>query len=194
MKKRLPLLPQDRRGMLRTTVDRWVGGLMERTEQRLVSTRYLRPPGALPEIAFLAACTRCGDCVPACPAEAIRMVPPSGGLAAGTPFLDVQLQPCAACPDMPCAQACPTDALAVPDAGWAGYRLGELELQPERCITFKGLTCTVCAGVCPVGEAALTIDEGGHPVLRREGCVGCGTCLRACPTMPSSFTLTPAES
>ncbi len=117
----------------------------------------------------------------------------SGGLAAGTPYIDPGLQPCTVCADMPCAVACPTDALTLPARGWSGYRLGRLELVPERCITFAGTTCGVCAEVCPVGPAALAIDEGGHPVIRTEGCVGCGLCVRACVTSPSSFVLTYAE-
>jgi NAD-dependent dihydropyrimidine dehydrogenase PreA subunit len=48
----------------------------------------------------------------------------------------------------------------------------------------------VCADACPVGEKALTIDEAGHPVVRHEGCVGCGVCVRECITSPSSFQLT----
>lgn len=183
-----------RRNLLRSAVDRWIGSVVEQSEQRVVAPRYLRPPGALPEVGFLAACTRCGDCITACPPHAIIKVSASDGPRAGTPYIDARTQPCVACPDMPCAQACPTDALNPPAGGWAGYRLGMLELVPERCITFSGLPCGVCARACPVGEAALTIDEAGHPVLRREGCIGCGVCVHACVTTPSSFKLTPLET
>lgn len=37
------------------------------------NVRYLRPPGALAEPAFLDACTRCGDCIRACPAQCITV-------------------------------------------------------------------------------------------------------------------------
>jgi ferredoxin len=60
---------------------------------------------------------------------------------------------------------------------------------PERCITFHGSTCSVCATACPVGTEALYMDEAGHPVIRAEGCVGCGVCVRACVTSPSSYKL-----
>jgi NAD-dependent dihydropyrimidine dehydrogenase PreA subunit len=76
---------------------------------------------------------------------------------------------------------------------WAGHRIAALTLDPERCITFHGTPCGVCAAACPMGEAALAIDEAGHPVIRREGCVGCGVCVRACITSPSSFQITPVE-
>jgi ferredoxin-type protein NapG len=71
--------------------------------------------------------------------------------------------------------------------------LGEVEFLPERCVTFQGTTCRVCVDACPMGERALALDEGGHPVLRREGCVGCGVCVRECITTPSSFHVRPLE-
>ena len=184
----------DRRDFFRGAVGRWVEDLVARTEERLVQKRYMRPPGALSEIGFLAACTRCSACVDVCPPRAIIRVPPDGGLAAGTPYIDTDRQPCTVCPDMPCAAACPTDALTLPPAGWAGYRLAALELVVDRCVTYQGTPCGVCARACPVGETALGMDEGGHPVIRAEGCVGCGVCVRACITSPSSFQLHVAES
>jgi MauM/NapG family ferredoxin protein len=183
----------DRRGFLRAGLDRWMKQLVEQTEERITLRRYYRPPGALPEVGFLAACTRCGKCEAVCPSDAIRLVPKSGGLAQGTPYLDPRLQPCTVCPDTPCIEACPTEALTLPERGWAETRLGAVTFVPERCVTFQGISCGVCAAACPVGEAALAIDEGGHPVLRREGCVGCGLCVRSCITAPSSFELSFVE-
>ncbi len=184
---RLPNVP--RRDLLKSAADQWFERLLRQAEERLTPERYFRPPGALPEVAFLAACTRCGACVEACPPHAIRTVPSQGALSAGTPYLDPKLQPCTVCPDMPCVQACPTDALTLPSSGWENYRLAALELVPERCITFDGAACDVCANACPRGDQALVMDEAGHPVIRIEGCVGCGVCLRACVTSPSSFAL-----
>jgi ferredoxin-type protein NapG len=179
--------PGDRRQFFRESVGQWLERAMERTEERVVQEHWQRPPGALPEVAFLAACTRCGECVAACPPKVIQLVPTSGGLAAGTPYLDLHRSPCIACPDMPCAKACPTDALTVPANGWSGYRLGRLEFLPEHCVTYRGQPCRVCADACPVGEKALTPDQNGHPVLKPEGCVACGTCIRACISVPPSF-------
>ena len=125
----------------------------------------------------------------ACPVAAITSVPGSGGLAAGTPMLNPEVQGCIACPDMPCAAVCPTVALTVPEGGWSAYRMGTLEMDSDRCITFRGSECGLCVEACPIGEAAIGLDDGGRPVLRAEGCVGCGMCIRACVTTPSSLTL-----
>ena len=181
--------PGDRRDLLKQAADQWLGSLMEQAEERIIRRRFVRPPGALPEVAFLAACTRCNACVDVCPPRAIRTAPSSEGFAAGTPHLEVELQPCIACPDMPCAAACPTGALTLPEEKWKGYKLQVLELVPERCVTFSGVTCSACAESCPVGPTALAMDAEGHPVMKAEGCVGCGVCVRACITSPSSFKL-----
>ena len=189
----MQLKPGDRRDFLRQSIGKWGEKLLEQAEERMVHQKYFRPPGALPEVAFLTACTRCGACAPVCPADAIVMLPPRAGLAAGTPHLEPKLQPCTVCADMPCVAACPTGALTLPEHGWDGYRIGALEFVPERCVTYQGTPCRVCADACPVGEKALSIDESGHPVLKQEGCVGCGVCVRACITSPSSFNIQAVE-
>jgi MauM/NapG family ferredoxin protein len=182
-----------RRDLLRSTIGKWLESAVESAERRVVHERYVRPPGALPEMGFLAACTRCGACSSVCPVHAIVVVPPSGGLAAGTPYVDARREACVACTDMPCMQACPTGALTPPPSGWEGYRIASLELLPERCITFRGEPCRVCVDHCPRGEAALVIDDTGHPVIHMEGCVGCGMCVHVCVAYPPAFQLTPAE-
>src|SRR6266508_5339607 len=92
---------QDRRTFFQDTLGRLLREVAERTEQRVAPRRWFRPPGAAPEVAFVAACTRCGDCIDVCPVHAIIKAPASAGLAAGTPYLDPAMQACVACPDMP---------------------------------------------------------------------------------------------
>lgn len=183
-----------RRNFLNDLFGEWAERTLKAAEARVQTERFQRPPGATtPEVAFLAACTRCSACVEACPVGAIRIAPARAGFAAGTPYLDLNRQPCVACPDMPCAASCPTDALNIPEHGWQGERLGVLELVPERCVTFHGSECRACVDACPIGERALIQDEQGHPSIRAEGCVGCGVCVRACITSPSSMLLSPLE-
>lgn len=178
-----------RREFFRRTVGRLAREAAVRTERRVITERHHRPPGALPELEFLAACTRCGKCTEVCPPGAIRPLPPRAGLGAGTPAIDAAIQPCTVCEDIPCAAACPTGALLLPADGWARISMGRLELVPERCIAFHGVACGVCARACPVGEEALALDAEGRPILKAEGCVGCGVCVRACVTAPRSLEL-----
>jgi ferredoxin-type protein NapG/ferredoxin-type protein NapH len=179
----------DRRSFFRETVGRLVNEVVRRAERRVAPLPVFRPPGAMDEVAFLAACTRCGDCIDVCPANAIVTAPPGAGLAVGTPMIDPAVQPCTVCNEMLCAKVCPTEALEVPERVWEGYRMATLELVPERCIAFQDVECGVCARVCPLGEQAIGLDDAGRPVLYAEGCVGCGVCVRACVTTPSSLLL-----
>ena len=179
----------NRRRFFRSTLGRILDEVGRRTERRVVTQRYFRPPGAVDEVSFIAACTRCNDCIDVCPPRAIFNAPTGAGLAAGTPVIDPRIQPCTVCPDMPCATVCPTEALTPPEHLWEGYRLAELELVPERCIAFNDVECGVCVRVCPVGERAIGLDRAGRPVIRAEGCVGCGVCVRACVTTPASLVL-----
>ena len=84
--------------------------------------------------------------------------------------------------------------LVLPASTPLRFGLGALELDAQRCITFHDKPCGVCATVCPIGDKALAMDEAGHPVIRVEGCVGCGICVRACVTIPSSLELRPVEA
>lgn len=179
----------DRRQFFTNTLGRAAREVARLAERRIAPRRHFRPPGAAPEAEFLALCTRCGDCIDVCPAHAIIRSGPEAGFATGTPILEPSVRACVVCTEMPCARACPTGALVVPGDGWASIHMGVLELDAERCITFHGSACGVCARACPVGERALALDAGGRPVIRPEGCVGCGVCVTACVTAPSSLSL-----
>jgi translation initiation factor RLI1 len=45
-----------------------------------------------------------------------------------------------------------------------------------------------------VGDEALSLDDEGRPVIKMEGCVGCGVCVRACVSSPRSLILEPLET
>jgi ferredoxin-type protein NapG len=183
----------DRRGFFTRGLQRALREAVGALGERVGPALHVRPPGALPEPAFVAACTRCGECATVCPVHAITMLPATAGLAAGTPVLDVAVTACIMCEEMPCATACPTPALEVPPWGWRDAKMAEVMVDQGRCITWRDVECGICARVCPVGEDALKLDERGRPVIG-AACTGCGQCIVACVTTPSSLLATPKET
>jgi MauM/NapG family ferredoxin protein len=182
----VPKTPLDRRAFFSEGFRRVFGKAVEVVGERISGGAFVRPPGALPEPAFLGACTRCGECTGACPVHAIRPLGTEHGLAAATPVLELSVQACVMCTDMPCAAVCPTDALTVPEDGWRSVRMSRITIDEERCIAFQGTECGACARVCPVGDAALSVDERTRPALG-DACTGCGVCISACVTTPRSI-------
>src|SRR5437870_9746295 len=107
-----------------------------------VRTDWLRPPGAVDETLFLDRCTRCGDCLPACPYGSIKKDP-----ANGYPVLFADASPCFLCDDFPCVAACATEALLPVDERGA-VRRGFAVLDEAKCTAAQA--CGVCIAKCPV--------------------------------------------
>jgi len=108
--------------------------LVRRWQQRL------RPPGALDERAFLAACIKCGQCVQVCPVEAIVLADMDDGLGTGVPFIDARSQACDfSCDALSCILACPTGALSHDLAAKEEVEAGLARLaRPEQCLARQG--------------------------------------------------------
>ena len=152
----------------------------------------LRPPGALDEPDFLAACIRCGLCVRDCPYDTLKLAEPGlDAPAAGTPYFTARDVPCEMCDDIPCVAVCPTGALdhgltVIDDA-----KMGVAVLvDEEHCLNALGLRCDVCYRVCPVIDEAITLERlhnprSGHhaifmPTVHADRCTGCGKCEKSC--------------
>lgn len=151
----------------------------------------LRPPGALTEDDFLAACVRCGLCVRDCPYDTLKLAELGDGVATGTPYFEARKVPCEMCDDIPCVVACPTGALdrELTDIEQARMGLAVL-IDQETCLNYLGLRCDVCYRVCPVIDRAITLERMHNPrsdrhalflpTVHSEHCTGCGKCEQAC--------------
>jgi MauM/NapG family ferredoxin protein len=153
-----------------------------------VSTRpvpVLRPPGACAEPEFLANCTRCGDCITACPHDAIVLAPARLSTAAGTPIIAPATQPCLLCLDQPCATACKPGVLSRdrPPA------IGKAMIQPMYCLNAMRKPCSVCVDSCPVPDA-ITVRAGKSTIVTAL-CVGCGVCQHVCPAPVNAILVLP---
>lgn len=112
-------------------------------------------------------CVGCQSCMFACARRfgigglskssiAVRSV---GGMERG--FIIVV---CRACPDSPCAEVCPVDALK-PKPG------GGVVFNSDKC-----LGCGLCVDACSLG-AVFWDGKTNKPVI----CTYCGFCVRYCP-------------
>ena len=162
----------------------------------------LRPPGALPESEFSAACIRCGMCVRDCPFDMLMLAKPEDPMPTGTPYFVARQAPCEMCEHIPCVKACPTSALdhSLTDITKARMGLAVL-VDQETCLNYLGLRCDICYRVCPLLDKAITLDPqsnvrtGVHtlfiPVVHSEHCTGCGLCEKACPTEIAAIKVLP---
>lgn len=151
----------------------------------------IRPPGALAEADFLAACVRCGLCVRDCPYDTLKLAELGDGVVSGTPYFNARDIPCEMCEDIPCVVACPSGALDRELTNIEDARMGlAVLIDEENCLNFLGLRCDVCYRVCPVIDKAITLElihnprSDRHamllPTVHSDHCTGCGKCEQSC--------------
>ncbi len=164
----------------------------------------LRPPGALPEKEFLAACTRCGQCVQACPHDMLQLASLISPMEAGTPYFVARDKPCEMCVDIPCKAACPSGALSQELTEINDARMGlAVLLDHETCLNWQGLRCDVCYRVCPLVDKAITLErihnDRTHihakliPTVHSDVCTGCGKCEQACVLEEAAIKVLPMD-
>lgn len=158
-----------------------------RAQPQAADRPWLRPPGALPEQHFRDACSRCGECVKVCPAQCIRL-DPAGIDGGGLPFIELQTAACVLCDGLLCMQNCPSGAL-VPTPR-ADIDMGTALWNQQLCVRTAGEECTRCIEFCPVGSAAIELEDAKVQV-HHAGCTGCGVCQHQCPTDPKSIVVIP---
>ncbi len=184
--------------------------------------RLLRPPGSLDESDFLSRCIRCGECMKACPNNALHPTLEQAGIEGlWSPMLVPRIGYCEpSC--VQCSEVCPTGAIwqiTPKEKGWVvgvgaeqqsqPIRLGTAFYDRGRCLPWAMATeCIVCEEWCPVSPKAIyvqeaqVIDSAGNtktlkqPRIDPSRCVGCGACEYACPLQdhPAVYVTSIGES
>ena len=160
---------------------------------KAVERSVLRPPGAIAEADFLDTCYRCGNCVEACPANAIRPLASADEALHGTPYIDPDISPCVICDELACMPACPSGALKVVAAPTM-IRMGTARVMFDLCSRTHGDECTVCVDMCPIGKNAITVGGDGAIAVHQNGCTGCGVCQQQCPARPRAIHIMPVQA
>jgi MauM/NapG family ferredoxin protein len=159
------------------------------------SAKLIRPPGALPEPQFLAACVKCGECMKVCPTNALQPASNQGGPEGlWTPVLVPKIGYCEYYCSL-CTQVCPTGAIKeLKIREKTKVKIGSAWINKNRCIPYAlGRPCTVCEEKCPTSPKAIKmidtempmpdgiVEYQGVPVVDLDLCIGCGICETQCP-------------
>lgn len=190
----------DRRQFFKNGLDKVKKAVTHAADVRAKSkaTHWIRPPFALDEVEFLLTCTRCDECIDACPHDVIFGLPISrGAVVAGTPALNLLNQGCHLCENWPCVNICETGALIFPvqpesqdqlelqDQALVAPQISVAVIETDQCLPYLGPECGVCKDSCPLDGAL--IFEGVRPTINPEVCVGCGLCREVCIANPKAI-------
>ncbi len=214
----------DRRSFFRSAINKSshaVGKAVVKAADASVNKQavnWIRPPFAKNELEFLLSCTRCNDCIEACPHQVIFSLSAKTGIkAAGTPALDLLNKGCHLCEDWPCVTACTAQALtfhqaseqqpesvedtALPDCVAENIPVNNDSVEENIILPVlakAGIDTTRClpysgpeCGACLDScpiEGALIL-EMVKPVINTVLCNGCALCREACITEPKAITI-----
>jgi len=134
----------------------------------------VRPPWAVAEMLFVDSCTRCGECITACPYDIIK----EG--RGKFPILDFSLHGCDFC--RKCVDVCEPKALCYdPSVDATPWSLKATIL--PACLSLNKIICRSCGEACEERAISFKLELGGiaRPNLDIESCTGCGECFAVCP-------------
>jgi len=128
------------------------------------------------ETACAYGCLGCGDCVPVCSNDAIRINPETG-------IVEIDPEKCGGCGA--CARACPRGIIEVRLVNGANKDAYVVECvnkdkgaQAMKACAVSCIACKKCENAC--GSDAIHV-EGNVAHINAEACTLCGQCFDACP-------------
>jgi ferredoxin-type protein NapF len=151
--------------------------------------QLIRPPGALPEMAFLRTCIRCGECMKSCITNTLQpSLWESGFSGLWTPKLELRMAACEPNCNV-CGKICPTQAIrSLPMEEKTYAKIGTAVLRKEACLVWaQNKMCLICDEICPYNAIVFRPIEGyRRPVVIASRCNGCGYCEQRCPVRGES--------
>ena len=165
----------------------------------LVYVGLIRPPGAIPEKEFLAKCVRCGQCMAACPTNALQpLIMQSGSAAIFSPIVVPLRGKCETSCNL-CGAACPTGAIKELSLNEKQHaKIGTARILKQRCLAWQNRKeCIVCGEVCPYNAMKLVPEDGYTvtvPKVDDNRCFGCGACEHSCPVEIPAVIVEPVKA
>lgn len=185
----------DRRSFFRRTAGKAAETVVKEADRKVKAeaAHWIRPPYAINELEFLLACTRCGECITACPHGVVfPLTARLGAKVVNTPAMDLLNKGCHCCEDWPCVTVCEPKALFIPppedDETPVALPLMAMAMIDEKhCLPYSGPECGACQGSCPV-PGAMTWERE-RPMIQVEVCIGCGMCREVCIVEPKAIKI-----
>ena len=154
----------------------------------------IRPPGALPEPAFLERCLRCGECLRACLTNTLQPDWHRAGLEGlWAPRMNLRHAACEQGCNV-CGQVCPTQAIRPLSLAEKQHaKVGTAVVIRDRCLPWsQDRRCLICDEQCPYNAIVFQHDAThrmGLPVVNADKCNGCGQCEDKCPVIGEAAIL-----
>ncbi len=154
--------------------------LMKPTE-----VKSIRPPGSVEPVLYNILCSRCGNCIKACPTNII--IPDSDfhkPLSWMTPVISFRSGYCLETCNL-CGKVCPTGAITLFSIGAKGsLYMGIARITTDNCYLSNNRECIKCREACKYD--AVEFLPGSNvlimlPSIDNQKCVGCGACEVVCP-------------
>lgn len=142
----------------------------------------IRPPWALGASLFTEKCTRCDECIKACPEKII------GRGDGGYPEINFKKGECTFCAK--CFDACEMGAFISLPVGKEGAssiqsaKPWRLEVNiTSKCLSLNAVVCRTCGDNCDEQAINFKLQLGGisEPQVELDDCTGCGACVPVCP-------------
>ncbi|WP_237444138.1 ferredoxin-type protein NapF [Sinobacterium norvegicum] len=176
---------------MNTTLDRSrrffiSGGLADNTASNKVSSETTLP-WLISQSAFDANCTRCGDCLTACPEDII--VKDDNGF----PTINFSQSGCDFCGD--CAASCKQDIFLAAESRTTAMAWQQDAHINENCLAYQNVMCMSCLDSCDASAISFNYQHKiARPSINISACTGCGFCQSSCPTHAISITPIAAEN
>ncbi|WP_076721297.1 ferredoxin-type protein NapF [Motiliproteus sp. MSK22-1] len=138
---------------------------------KVVASNAIRMPWLKGTEDFTELCTRCNQCVTACPTGIIK----NGD--GGYPEVDFSVGECTLC--SACAEACDESLFDLTQLSPWDLKAGV----SENCLNQQSVYCRSCAESCEPEAIQFSFNSTlfVSPAVNLSDCTGCGACVSVCP-------------